>query len=124
MENTFKGLNKMADTVYRNNVSKGFWDNERNTGETLMLIVTELAEALEAHRKGMTAMPPMDIPEGATVSKEDFERFYKDTYEDEIADALIRIFDLCGGTGIDLEWHVSQKVNYNKQRPRLHGKQY
>lgn len=121
MENKFKGLNEMAKVIYENNKEKGFWDNERNVGETLMLIVTELAEALEAHRKNKMAPPTMSMPE---ISKENFEQFYKDTYEDEIADALIRIFDLCGGTGIDLEWHVSQKVNYNKQRPRLHGKQY
>lgn len=49
--------------------AKGFWDTERNTGELLMLIVSECGEALEAHRKGMminkrplpTPEPPQEI---------------------------------------------------------------
>lgn len=117
----FRGLNEMAKAVYEGNKAKGFWDNERNVGETLMLIVTELAEALEAHRKNKMAPPTMSMP---VISKENFEQFYKDTFEDEVADAMIRIFDLCGGTGIDLEWHVREKVKYNSTRARLHGKQY
>ena len=120
-ENQFSGLNKMAEIVYTNNKAKGFWDKERNVGETLMLIVTELAEAMEAFRRGNLAMPPLPDKE---LTRESFETMYKDSYEDEIADALIRILDLCGGTGIDLDFHVSQKVKYNQGRERLHGKAF
>lgn len=120
-ENPFNGLNQMAASVYQGNADKGFWEKERNVGETLMLVVTELAEAMEAHRKGNTAPPTLNMPE---VSKENFEMFFKDTFEDEIADAVIRILDLCGGWNIDLEWHVREKVKYNASRERLHGKQY
>lgn len=120
-DNQFVGLNEMAKAVYQGNKDKGFWDKERNVGETLMLVVTELAEALEAHRKGNTAPPTLNMPE---ISKENFEMFFKDTFEDEIADAVIRILDLCGGWNIDLEWHVREKVKYNVSRERLHGKQY
>lgn len=116
----FQGLNQMAEAIYQNNKEKGFWDNERNVGETLMLVVTELAEALEAHRKNNLAMPPM----GGELEKETFEKFYKDTFEDEIADAMIRLFDMCGGFNIDIEFHIREKVKYNLNRPRLHGKTY
>lgn len=118
---SFKGLNEMTKAIYEGNKAKGFWDNERNVGETLMLVVTELAEAMEAHRKGNTAPPTLNMPE---VSRDNFEMFFKDTFEDEVADAVIRILDLCGGWGIDLEWHVREKVKYNAGRERLHGKQY
>lgn len=114
----------MAKTIYENNKEKGFWDNERNVGETLMLVVTELAEALEAQRKKRIAMPPLDVPDGYIIDREKFEEYYKDTFQDEVADAMIRIFDMCGGMGIDLEWHVNQKVAYNKGRERLHGKAF
>jgi hypothetical protein len=53
-----------------------------------------------------------------------FRTHVKDTFEDEIADAVIRIFDLCGGLGIDLERHIMMKDMYNETRARLHGKQY
>jgi NTP pyrophosphatase (non-canonical NTP hydrolase) len=85
---------------------KGFWDKERNIGELLMLIVSELGEALEAHRKNQTGM------------------MQKDTFEDELADVFIRLFDMCAGLGIDVERQIQWKLEYNKKRPRLHGKEY
>jgi NTP pyrophosphatase (non-canonical NTP hydrolase) len=44
--------------------------------------------------------------------------------EDELADAVIRIADMCGAFGIDLERHVVEKLEYNRHRPRTHGKVY
>ena len=45
------GLNESAKIIHENNKAKGFWDKERNVGEMLMLVVTELSEAMESHRK-------------------------------------------------------------------------
>lgn len=118
--NVFKGLNEMAIVVYEGNAERGFWDKERNIGETLMLVVTELAEALEAHRKGHMAQSGGELE----PSRDEFEKKYKDTFEDEIADAMIRLLDMCGGFSIDLDFHVAQKVKYNSSRERLHGKLY
>ncbi len=78
---------------------KGFWDQERNIGEALMLVVTELAEAMEGHRIKDTA-----------------------NFKEEIADAFIRLFDLCGGLGIDIEEEIVRKSIKNKSRPYKHGK--
>ena len=78
---------------------KGFWDNKRNMGEALMLIVTELAEAMEAHRKQDEA-----------------------NFKEELADTFIRLFDLCGGLGIDIEKEIREKSEKNKARPYKHGK--
>jgi len=80
-------------------VEKGFWDQERNIGEALMLVVTELAEAMEAHRK------------------QDDENF-----REELADTFIRLFDLCGGLKIDIEQEIEKKSLKNKTRPYKHGK--
>jgi NTP pyrophosphatase (non-canonical NTP hydrolase) len=44
--------------------------------------------------------------------------------EEEIADAIIRLCDIAGIYGIDLDWHVKAKMAYNETRPRLHGKSY
>lgn len=64
-----------------------------------MLIVTELAEAMEAHRV------------------QDQENF-----KEEIADSFIRLLDLCGGLGIDIEAEIEKKSSKNKTRPYKHGK--
>lgn len=45
----------------------------------------------------------------------------KDTFEDEIADALIRILDMCGHMDIDIAKHVYQKLLYNRTRGYKHG---
>ncbi|MCB9799580.1 MAG: hypothetical protein H6757_02335 [Candidatus Omnitrophica bacterium] len=85
---------------------KGFWDNDRNVGEMLMLIVSELGEGIEAHRTGKQGL------------------LEKDTFEDELADTAIRLFDLCGGLGIDLERQIEWKMKFNESREKKHGKAY
>jgi NTP pyrophosphatase (non-canonical NTP hydrolase) len=53
-----------------------------------------------------------------------FQAHVKDSFEDELADALIRILDMCGGLGIDIQRHVEEKLHYNATRERLYGKNY
>lgn len=45
-------LNSLAAEIHNTATDKGFWDKERNMGEMLMLMVSELAEALEEDREG------------------------------------------------------------------------
>jgi NTP pyrophosphatase (non-canonical NTP hydrolase) len=120
-----KGLNKLAKQVYLQNKKKGFWDNPRNTGETLMLIVSELAEALEAHRSGNFCTNSMIKKVKSSKNKDvAFLHYIKGTYEEEIADTFIRLLDLCGGEKLDIEFFIEEKLNYNKTRPYKHGKKY
>ena len=65
----------------------------------LFLVCSELAEAGEAVRDG------------------DFEHF-----KEEIADTFIRLFDICGTTGIDIEKEVEKKMKVNESRPIKHGR--
>lgn len=117
-------LNQLSKSIYQDNYLQGFWDQERNIGEMLMLVVSELGEALEAHRNGRLVESIPVVPEGEVAFKLFFEEQVKDSFQDEIADALIRILDLCGGLNIDIEYHVEQKLRYNRTRKRLHGKHY
>lgn len=89
--------------------AKGWWDEPRNTGELLMLIVSECGEALEAHRGGRMGriedcIHSMAIVSGSLALDEDtwerdFVEFIKDGFSDELADIVIRIADLAGGMG-------------------------
>jgi hypothetical protein len=49
---------------------------------------------------------------------------YTESVELEIADTFIRLFDLCGFYGIDIDSHVAAKMAYNTTRPPKHGKAY
>jgi NTP pyrophosphatase (non-canonical NTP hydrolase) len=121
-------LNKIAQAIHQNNVDKGFYDGLTaetvNIGERLALIHSEISEALEAHRKGRRANNDVVLGESNEEFKKSFEENYKDTFEDEIADATIRIFDLCGLLDIDLDKFLLAKVRYNTLRPYKHGKNY
>ena len=100
----------------------------KNIGELLMLVVSELGEALEAHRKNrFTKVKWLEGYEKDLKTSDFplvFERSIKDTFEDEIADVFIRLFDLCGYLGIDIEKYIKAKMAYNKTRPKKHGKEY
>jgi NTP pyrophosphatase (non-canonical NTP hydrolase) len=130
---TKTNFNSVAKEVYEANKLKGFDVANENIGQTLMLIVSELAEALEADRKGRNANPhffEIDCNTGSDVVpfqerlKQSFESNIKDTFEDEIADTFIRLFDLCGGLGIDIDFHIEKKREYNATREHKHGKKY
>jgi NTP pyrophosphatase (non-canonical NTP hydrolase) len=118
---------------------KGFWETERNVTEILMLVVSELAEALEALRKDHYAdkAAVKDLYNDIEINKyEDefnimsgpwktgFEANVKSSFEDEIADVAIRLFDLCGGLNIDLQKHIELKMMYNSMRAYKHGKKF
>jgi len=112
---------------------KGFWPPAgRNFGEILMLVTSELSEALEAHRSDKWAnriqyrLEASEAPafHEKAIAKQAFEKHIKNTVEDEIADAVIRLLDLATGLDIDLEWHIIAKLQYNKSREHKHGKAY
>ena len=127
-------LNEIRDAIHNNSVAKGFWEEPNtNITEKIMLVVTELSEAVEAmrklsknelnvHVKAHNSMIHSFDLEG--YNKENFEQYTKDSVGDEFADSIIRILDLCGKLGIDIEGHIKYKMEYNSTRPYMHGKQF
>jgi len=120
-------ITELCREAHSNAVNKGFYDQEKiNIGEKLMLIVSELGEALEADRKNKYSTFSFELSEADLPSIKDasFENSIKDTFEDELADTVIRIADLCEVLGINLERHIVLKMDYNSRRSYKHGKKY
>jgi len=129
-------INTLIELSHATAKEKGFWDSgERNISELLLLVITEIAEGTEALRKEHKSNPDIVAslynayvedphPMDAETFKHEFENHVKNSFEDEIADTVIRLFDLCGGLGIDLETHILLKINYNKLRGYKHGKTF
>ena len=105
-------LNELCKEAHKMSKSKGWYPKKgRNLAELIALVHSELSEALEeARNKRMkTWYNPINDskkPEGFPI---------------EIADTVIRIADLCGYLGIDLEQAIKIKLAYNKTRKHKHG---
>jgi NTP pyrophosphatase (non-canonical NTP hydrolase) len=78
----------------------GYLPKQRNFGELIALCHSELSEALEGHRKDL----------------QDDKLPHRKMVEVELADCLIRIFDLAGGYGLDLDGAFEEKTAYNAVR--------
>lgn len=94
-------LNELRDLCHLRASNKGFHLERFPLTHYIMLIVTELAEAVEADRKNNEEM-----------------------FKEEIADVFIRLFDFCGLFEIDIEEEILKKMEKNKNRPHKHGKKY
>lgn len=113
--NTEPGLtiNEMARASHENSKAKGFWEmgvENRNRGELICLMHSELSELLEAIRK-KDAQPSEHCPE-ITAEAE------------ELADVLIRVGDYAHAFGVDLERAVRAKTAFNSTRPYKHSKKF
>ena len=89
-------LNELAAQVHQANIK--WWQDpatgkpiQRNKGELLMLVITELAEAVEGIRKNLM----------------DDKLPHRRMEEVEMADAYIRLLDYAGGFGLTLEFYDS-----------------
>lgn len=107
-------LNALRDRAYKIACEHGFHDNELSNEHCLCLVISELMEAVEADRKGRLGKKcksRFDIDynrypalvEEEKRFKSSFEKNVKDSLPDELADAVIRLFDLAGLRNISLE---------------------
>lgn len=192
-------MNALRNRAYKIACEHWFHDKELSDEHLLMLVISELSEAVEADRKGILFKGIISFERefnrySALVDETKrfkcaFERYVKDTVPDELSDAVIRLLDLYGLRGIDLDedvfdedtiqsysetyqgksftesvfnivklltsgrgtiktsavlpetllleifglakhlgidllWHINQKMKYNQLREKMHGKKY
>lgn len=133
-----KAINTLSQMVHNTAVEHGWWeDGERNFGEMLMLMTSELAEALEAWRDHDIVTQiryAYKNPDGTetVLYAPQFLRSDEDGNSvaelgkpvgvaSEFADVIIRILDTCERLHIPIAQALIEKHNYNVTRPYRHG---
>ena len=97
-------LNELKDRAYKIAKAHGWHDQELSDETYLMLIITEIAEAVNADRRNLHAdVEAFKKYEDSADFMQNFERQIKDTVEDEISDVVIRCLDFVGAREMDLE---------------------
>lgn len=104
-------IKELQDRIYQGNIKAGWWTNFQ-TGQIkpkgdvteilakLALVHSEVSEALEGVRKGLM----------------DDKLPHRPMAEVEVADAIIRLLDLAGHEGWDVEGAIEEKLMYNASR--------
>lgn len=138
-------IDKLMLRAHQNAVDKGWWDDPKTFGELISLIHSELSEALEEFRNNR------EINETYYSGKIEIQNRSATTVEcvgtsvikngnipmpgrsevihcgkpegvpSELADAVIRIFDMCAAYEIDLVEAIEEKMKYNETRSHKHG---
>lgn len=104
---TRNGVKALVTLCHGASVRGGWWHDlqtgeplQRNVPEMLCLIHSEISEGLEGYRKNLM----------------DDKLPHRPMLEVEMADAVIRIADLCGGLKLDLAGAILEKLEYNAKR--------
>ena len=105
-------LNDLADAAHLTAKNNGFHDIPRRLPERLMLASSELGEAFDAWRKDSSVETGSYFevegkPEGWAV---------------EIIDCIIVCLDILAAEGVEADYIMGKKMEYNMTREHLHGR--
>ena len=104
-----EALRELQAHIHSVNKKAGWWNDlntgeslvgKRNRGEMLMLIVSEISEAMEGERRDL----------------QDDKLPRRKMAEVELADAMLRLLDYAHAHGYDIAGAMAEKMDFNQQR--------
>ena len=97
---TKERVSELVSNSYRVAKEHGFHEDYHSPSHYMMLVLSEIGEMVEADRKNRHADIACFTTSGLESWTTLFETWIKDTFEDEMADVVIRLCDFCGSLGV------------------------
>lgn len=140
-----KTLKEMQAEVREVNEANGWFETDREVGDDIALLHSEVSEMFEAYRDHgladfttVTIGNRQKISDNARLHIEDMQAQGRlsdegqqvlaaeglakpEGFGSEAADVLIRLLDTCERRGVDLDWEIERKLAYNRTRGHRHG---
>lgn len=117
--NMIKAISELQASIHDGNVQAGWWadltTNQDLTKECKQQ--TRFGKAIVAEKLCLIHSEVSEAMEGARKNLMDDKIKHRKMIEVELADAVIRILDLCGALELDIANAIAEKLNYNLTRP-------
>ena len=109
--------NELRDRAYQCACRHGFHDKEYSDEYWLMLIITEISEAVNADRNGRKAnVDFFKRKYSGSDSKFGYEKLIKGSVEEELADVVIRCLDYAGLNKISIDDRIILSYTVTKKK--------
>lgn len=114
---------ELIQIIYGDACAKGFHTEYKSDQHWLIMVITEVAEAIEADRQNRyVKLNPTIKAVFKDVTKSD--EAFLGAMEAFLPNIIQYVYDWADSMGIDLDWFVEQKIRYNSLREPLHNKKY
>ena len=111
-------IGKLQKDIHDSNAVAGWW-TDLETGTNLTNEArkgTRLGNAIVAEKLCLIHSEVSEAMEGARKNLPDDKLPHRPMIEVELADAVIRILDLCGALELDIDGAINEKRTYNSKR--------
>lgn len=126
-------LDALCDSAYAQSFASGFWEATDSISNALYDLDRDAHDAYRrtviAEKLALIHSEVSEVLEEVRAGRAPTEAYYREDGKpegipSELADVVIRIGDLCGAMGIDLNAAVHDKMRFNRTREHLHGKKF
>jgi NTP pyrophosphatase (non-canonical NTP hydrolase) len=120
-EQTVDTLRELQNDIHQSNIKAGWWTDLTAIPEQADLVrharrSSRLGKAIVAEKLCLIHSEVSEAMEGARKNLKDAKLPHRKMIEVELADAVIRIFDLAGALDLDLAGAIKEKREFNAVR--------
>jgi len=102
-------LTQIANDIHKKQIEKGFWDEPKTFEFLIMCCIIELSKLSESHYE-QKYVNDFSNKKDEYKNQEWFKEKIKNSFESRIAKLFIRLFDICGFLGIDIDFYIELEI--------------